>query len=73
MNNESNKICIFFDTPYVAYNKPPYSPTCIKCKFEHIRKHCNVFADGDRFYINGYEYKNGEWKRTLKALWHLLF
>ena len=24
-------------------------------------------------YLNGYEYKNGEWKRTLKALWHLMF
>ena len=24
-------------------------------------------------YVNGYEYKNGEWKRTLAALWHLWF
>ena len=24
-------------------------------------------------YVNGYEYKNGEWKRTFAALWHLLF
>ena len=28
---------------------------------------------GDKIYVNGYEYKNGEWKRTFAALWHLLF
>ena len=28
---------------------------------------------GDKIYVNGYEYKNGEWKRTLAALWHLWF
>ena len=26
-----------------------------------------------KIYIDGYEFKDGEWKRTLKALWHLLF
>ena len=26
-----------------------------------------------KVYIDGYEFKDGEWKRTLKALWHLLF
>ena len=74
MNGKSDNICILFDTPYVTYNKPPYSPSCIKCRYEHRKKHCSVFVDGDnRFYINGYEYKNGEWKKTLKALWYLLF
>lgn len=24
-------------------------------------------------YINGFELINGKWKRTLKAIWHLLF
>lgn len=24
-------------------------------------------------YIDGYEFKNGKWQRTLKALWHLWF
>lgn len=24
-------------------------------------------------YVDGYEFKNGKWKRTLKALWYLLF
>ena len=22
-------------------------------------------------FVNGYEYKNGKWKRTLRAIWHL--
>lgn len=26
-----------------------------------------------KVYLDGYEYKNGKWKRTLKALWHLWF
>lgn len=27
----------------------------------------------DKVYINGYEFKKGKWRRTLKALWHLWF
>ena len=27
----------------------------------------------DKIYLNGYEWKDGEWKRTLAALWHWLF
>ena len=26
-----------------------------------------------KVYIGGYEWKNGKWKRTLRALWHLMF
>lgn len=26
-----------------------------------------------KVYVDGYEYKDGQWKRTLKALWHLIF
>jgi hypothetical protein len=26
-----------------------------------------------KIYVNGFEFKNGEWKPTLSALWHLLF
>ena len=26
-----------------------------------------------KVYIDGYEFKNGKWERTLRALWHLLF
>lgn len=27
----------------------------------------------NKVYIDGYEFVNGRWKRTLKALWHMLF
>lgn len=27
----------------------------------------------NKVYLNGYELVNGEWKRTLKALWHKWF
>lgn len=33
----------------------------------------NTTIIGNRVFVNGYEYKNGEWKRTLRALWHSLF
>ena len=26
-----------------------------------------------RLFVDGYEYINGKWKRTLKALWYKLF
>ena len=26
-----------------------------------------------KVYIDGYEYKNGKWKKTLRAWWHLWF
>lgn len=28
---------------------------------------------GNKVYINGYEFKNGKWRRTLRALWHMWF
>jgi hypothetical protein len=36
------------------------------------RGYCSAVIDG-KVYIDGYEYKNGKWRRTLKALWYLLF
>lgn len=33
----------------------------------------NVTQIDNHLYINGYEWKDGKWKRTLKALWHLIF
>ena len=27
----------------------------------------------DKVFMNGFEYKNGRWERTLRALWHMLF
>ena len=34
--------------------------------------HCATQIN-DKVYIDGYEYKKGKWRRTLKALWHLWF
>jgi hypothetical protein len=36
-------------------------------------KHNNTTVINRKVYIGGYEFKNGKWKRTLKALWHNLF
>ena len=33
----------------------------------------NVTTIDGQVFINGFEWKNGEWKRTAKALWHLWF
>lgn len=33
----------------------------------------SITTVNDKIYINGYEFKNGEWKRTLTALWYLIF
>lgn len=32
----------------------------------------STLIDG-KVYLDGYEYKNGKWRRTIKALWHLWF
>ena len=32
----------------------------------------STVIDG-KVYIDGYEFKDGKWRRTLRALWHLLF
>lgn len=36
------------------------------------KNHCSTQING-KVYIDGYEFKEGKWRRTLKALWHLLF
>ena len=36
-------------------------------------KGSNITTIDDKVYIDGYEYKNGKWKRTLKAFWYLWF
>lgn len=35
-------------------------------------KHC-VTQINEKVYIDGYEFKKGKWKRTLRALLHLWF
>lgn len=61
----NNTCCMVFDTNYIMYTKPTPPPCCAKCT-----KHCSVAQIDDRLFINGWEYKNGQWKRTLRALWH---
>lgn len=36
------------------------------------KNHCSTQIN-DKVYIDGYEFKKGKWRRTLKALWHLWF
>jgi hypothetical protein len=33
----------------------------------------SVTTINGKVYIDGYEYKNGKWKKTLRAWWHLWF
>jgi len=42
-------------------------------EFPQGRKRQSVTIINDKLFVNGYEYKNGTWKRTLRALWHLWF
>lgn len=37
------------------------------------RKYHSSAQIDDKVYIDGFEYKEGKWRRTLKALWHLWF
>lgn len=36
-------------------------------------KNTSPIIVGNKIYMNGYEFKHGEWKRTLAALIHTLF
>ena len=33
----------------------------------------NITTINGKVYIDGYEFKNGKWKKTLRAWWHLWF
>ena len=33
----------------------------------------NISVINDRVFANGYEYRNGEWVKTLLAMWHKYF
>ena len=37
------------------------------------RKGKNITVINNKVFIDGYEFKNGKWRRTLKALFHLIF
>ena len=54
---------------YLNGKRLPPIPDQPKSK-NHIRKQVII---GNHVFVNGYEYKNGEWKKTLRALWYSLF
>lgn len=33
----------------------------------------NLTTINNEIFINGYEWKNGQWKRTFRSLWHWFF
>ena len=41
----------------------PPPPTCCN----------NTTIINNKVYVDGYKFKNGKWKKTLKAWWHLWF
>lgn len=38
-----------------------------------LRSGRHIVFIGDTVFVNGYEWKNNKWQRTLRALWHLIF
>ena len=43
-------------------------------EIEYPNKECrNVTIINNSIFVDGLEYKDGEWKRTLRALWHKWF
>lgn len=37
------------------------------------RKGHNSTVINGKIYLNGYEWKNGKWRVTIKSIWHLFF
>lgn len=42
-------------------------------KFHKNMTGTSITTVNGKCYIDGYELKNGKWKRTFMALWHLIF
>lgn len=66
-DNVATKIIVVTYEDLVFINGEP-APLC-----PSKRKNHNTTVIDGKVYIDGYELKNGKWKRTLKALWHLWF
>lgn len=49
------------------------SMTTVAVNQEGTFMNVNISQVGNRLYVNGYEYRNGRWKRTLRAIIHALF
>ena len=63
-SNNNNSVVIGNRVWINGVELPPV-PTKRKC-------HCSTQIN-DKVYIDGYEFKKGKWRRTLRALWHLWF
>lgn len=65
MNIYMGNNCIILNNGEILIegNKLPPCPT----------KYNNIVIIGKKIYINGYEYKKGKWKKTLKAIWYKYF
>ena len=63
MNNiqMSNGTVVIGNRVWINGKELPQCPTLGK----------DITQINNKVYIDGYEYKNGKWRRTLKALWYL--
>ena len=59
-----NKITVIGKDVYYDGEKLPPVPT--------ESSHVKVFTSNNNIYANTFEWKNGRWERTLKALWYYL-
>ena len=39
----------------------------------HSKRGSNITTINNHIYVNGYEYRNGKWKMTLKSLFYKFF
>lgn len=70
MNTSKDKgdfmvVMIINNEVYIDGNKVP--------DVSKSKRGANITTTDSKVYVNGYEYKNGKWKRTLGALFHYLF
>jgi hypothetical protein len=66
----NNGVCVIGNKNEVYINGKKLPP------LPNQSKNCttiNQTVINNHVFVNGYEYKNGEWKRTLRALWYMLF
>lgn len=67
-NNINIGVSISNNEVYINGQKIPPLPNQSKFTINN-----NTTIINNHVFVNGYEFKNGEWKRTLRALWHLIF
>lgn len=65
MTNTENTIVQVSGEVYINCKQLPTCPS--------NSKRSSVSIVGDKIYMNGYEFKNGAWKRTLAALLYNMF